>query len=1018
MHPAYTRNPVHVFWSIIIRPILEILQPKTILEIGTSKGDTTRELLKFCAETDAMLHGIDTKKSPEMEELQTLHPDSFTFHQDLSLNVLGNIPPCDAILIDGDHNWYTVYHELMAIQRLAEATGTFPLVFIHNTEWPYGRRDKYSDPARIPEQFRQPYARGGFSLDDGMPKENTGFRHRSFHALHENGERNGVRTAVDDFLKQTSIALTYYNVPGFFGLGVLVPDVLIRDNEPLRKFLTQLQPNPVQETYMRQLERDRTRELTDYEQLSNAHLELQKKIVVHQQQIQKELKQARIQTVKTEEKFSTLREQFTVVKNKNEEQFSALKKKHEETMAAQKEEAAIQNRHRQMQLEQQQQMQQDLKQARIRIIKAENDLQRVYATKSWRWTAWLRKIAPRTNAGRKSAVAYAFFGKLKGAWLKMGMPFPRLTRYIRHELCGGFWPARENAAAKKSNNTAYESQLFSPGTHVPIRQREASVQRAKNIPHAPLINVIVNSERFDEILLRRALNSITEQTYAPWNVIVTAGPTDRRAIEIIVDDFNQHYPQRFRLMSSEENGKDMRNDAVRTCAGLYVCFLRSTDTLQPDALELMMSAGMDAAQWPDLIYGDHDELPDVKSTEYVPYFKPEWSPELLLSYNYIGTTFLMKREVLLSMLNPASFRGASYAYDLLLRLQSIDPTVVRTPHIVYHHHRPLRPAIEDINEERHALQAELIRRKLPHKVQHPFASSQSGKIFFRIRYEWPQHDEPKVAIIIPTKDKVDMLDQCLKAIGQYTSYPRYELIIIDSNSQEQATKDYLAKLPHTVLRIETDPFNFSYINNRAVEKTDAELILLLNDDALPHNHGWLHEMVSVMTLDKQIGVVGAKLLYPPGQPYAVQSMGMVVGRHWASLIKFRTRDELGYGAYNHVMRNCAAIGGACLLTRRELFVREGGLDEEALGVDFSDVDYCLRLMQKGYRTVVTPHAEVLHHESFTRGNNDGKGASVDEREYKAFERKWGHMFGRDPYYHPRFSLRLHDEAFTVKPETR
>lgn len=1012
---------MHVFWSIIIRPVLEILQPKTILEIGTSKGETTRELLKFCAETGAVLHGIDTEKNLEMEELRNQYPNSFKFHQDLSLNVLGNIPLCDVILIDGDHNWYTVYHELMVIQRLAETTGKFPLIFLHDTEWPYGYRDQYADPARIPEQFRQPYAHGGFSLENGLPKENKGFRHRSFHALHENGARNGVRTAIDDFMKQTPIALTYYNVPGFFGLGIIVPDVLILHNEPLRQFLTQLQPNSLQETHIRQLERDRNRQLTHCEELSIFHFELQKKIVGHQQQIQKELKQARIQTVKTEEKFLALKEQFTT-----------LKKRHEEMTAAQEEERGAHGRHSQMQLEQQQRTQQDLKQERIRIIKtekdleqarkrliqAENDLQRVYATRSWRWTVWLRKIGPRPKTSRKSDAAYSFFNSLKGAWLKMGMPFPRLTRFIRHRLCGGFWPARENATVKKNNNAAYESLIFSPGTHVSVQQREASIQRVKHIPYAPLTNVIVDGEKFDEILLRRALNSITEQTYDSWNVIVTAGPSDKQAIEIILADFNQHYPQKFQLMSAEENGKDMRNHAIRTCTGLYVCFLRSTDTLQPDALELMISAGMDAAQWPDLIYGDHDELPDVKSTEYVPYCTPEWSPELLLSYNYIGTTFLVKRETLLPILNPVPFRGASYAYDLLLRLHSVDPTAVRTPHVVYHHHRPLRPAIEDINEERHALQAEIIRRKLPHTVQHPSISSQSGKTFFRIRYEWPQRDEPKVAIIIPTKDKVDMLDQCLKAIKQYTSYPRYELIIIDSNSQEQSTKDYLAKLPHTVLRIETDPFNFSYINNRAVEKTDAEFILLLNDDALPHNHGWLHEMIGVMTLDKQIGVVGAKLLYPQGQPYAVQSMGMVVGRHWASLIKFRTNTELGYGAYNQVMRNCAAIGGACLLTRRELFVREGGLDEEALGVDFSDVDYCLRLMQKGYRTVVTPHAEILHHESFTRGNNDGKGASVDEREYKAFERKWGHMFGRDPYYHPRFSLRLQDEAFTVKPEAR
>ncbi len=213
---------MHVFWETVIVPVLNILKPRTIVEIGADEGLNTREILAYCRQTGAFAHVIDPHPQFDPGELDAWPGDVLCFHKELSLNCLPLIEKMDVVLIDGDHNWYTVFNELQLIEKHTRSRQSgFPLVFLHDIAWPYGRRDLYYNPENIPAQALNPYARKGLDpLGSGL-KEQGGFNSHLFHAIHENTPKNGVLTAVEDFMQATGLDLDLVKIPAFHGLGIL-----------------------------------------------------------------------------------------------------------------------------------------------------------------------------------------------------------------------------------------------------------------------------------------------------------------------------------------------------------------------------------------------------------------------------------------------------------------------------------------------------------------------------------------------------------------------------------------------------------------------------------------------------------------------------------------------------------------------------------------------------------------------------------------------------------------------------
>ena len=423
---------------------------------------------------------------------------------------------------------------------------------------------------------------------------------------------------------------------------------------------------------------------------------------------------------------------------------------------------------------------------------------------------------------------------------------------------------------------------------------------------------------------------------SPWwptmSVIIVAGPGQKRSLLSIE---RQVYSRRQVCTAST------LSSALALATGDFVVFLRTGDELSPDAL--WRYAERAAKGVDDIVYADEDCV-DGEGRHHKPFFKPDWSPELLLSFNYIGNAFAARRSLV-------AFQ-ATDRFDLLLQMTETTTRIGHLPHVLYHSHHA---SAEFAN--RHAIEAAVQRRgRLARVVAEP-----EGR--FRVKYAI--EGRPRVAIIVPTRDRIELLRTTIESIDGRSTYREFEIIVIDNGSREPASLEYLSSLQsrHRVL-CDPSPFNWSSLNNRAALQTNAPLLLFLNNDVEVIAADWLEALIE-HAQHPEVGAVGAKLLYPDGK---IQHAGVVMGIGGLASHAFRTRLDDGgeYHGLSSVVREYSAVTGACLMTRREVFEAAGGFDEE-LGIAYNDVDFCLRLGARGLRTVYTPYAKLFHYESATRG---------------------------------------------------
>ena len=447
------------------------------------------------------------------------------------------------------------------------------------------------------------------------------------------------------------------------------------------------------------------------------------------------------------------------------------------------------------------------------------------------------------------------------------------------------------------------------------------------------------------------------------------------------------------------------NAALELATGDYVVFLDHDDELAPHALARLAE---ELRAWPetDFVYSDH-EVVDEEGRRLQSVFKPQWSPELLLSYMYVGHLKTCRTELARSLGGfREGFHGAA-DYDFLLRLAERTDAIRHVPEILY----SWRAAVNSMARKsdtkpqafesgRKAVEEALARRQIPATVEWPVWAQRARLGVYRTRFA-PHAVAPRVAILIPTRDRVDLLRDCVTSIEERTSYPNYEVVILDNDSREPETRAYLESRPHRVLPVPGD-FNFSRIVNAGVEAVDAELVVLLNNDTVVVTSDWLDELVGTLRLDG-VGVAGAKLLYPDGR---IQHAGVTMGVHGLTAHAFDGCLDrfapLEPGYFAHVPRNVSAVTAACLITRRETYLELGGFDEAELGVAWNDTDFCLRAGQAGWRVVMNPLAELIHVGSASRGD------SKNDREVGVMFSRWADVIERDPFYNPNLS-RLHTD---------
>lgn len=458
---------------------------------------------------------------------------------------------------------------------------------------------------------------------------------------------------------------------------------------------------------------------------------------------------------------------------------------------------------------------------------------------------------------------------------------------------------------------------------------------------------------------------------------------------------------RFRRIEMMDSGVDALNRLAETAAGDYVVGLDSPDLLDSSALFWLAHV---VHQQPDgwVLFADEDCI-DPEGTRTAPAFRPDFNYELFLSHNMLGRLVAFRRDMFLQMGGFDAEAGVDAGYDLAMRVWETEGAAAFT-HVarVLNHvrgggaHR-VSPAVLQRHFERLGVEAGI-------------SEAPEAPEYNRVRRHLVE--QPLVSIIIPTRDRVELLRACVESILAKTTYPFYEIIIIDNGSTETATLDYFRSLTHSHIRILRDaqPFNFSALNNGAVMHARGEFVCLMNNDIEIATPDWLEEMLSFAQVP-DVGCVGARLWYPDG---TLQHGGILVGYLGTAaghLHKFIRRGDPGYGARAVVHQSLSAVTAAVLLVRKAIYEQVGGLDP-ALAVAFNDVDFCLRVREAGYRNVYTPYAEMIHYESATRGADSTPAQRQREKtEIEWLQKRHGAILRHDPAYSFNLSTSSEDVSF-------
>ena len=541
-------------------------------------------------------------------------------------------------------------------------------------------------------------------------------------------------------------------------------------------------------------------------------------------------------------------------------------------------------------------------------------------------------------------------------------------------------------------------------------QREAVFDRAVRFSIAvPLYNT---PEKF----LRAMIRSVQEQTYGDWELCLADGSDDSHAFvgEVCRAFAAQDGRILYRKLEKNLGISGNTNACLDMASGDYIALLDHDDVLHPAALYEVMRTICEKNA--DFIYTDENTFHHTPRDAVSPHFKPDYAPDTLRSFNYICHFTVFSKDLLGRI--GEGFRpefDGSQDYDIVLRLTEQAARIVHIPKILYYwraHSNSVAKKVSTkpyvIEASKRALREHLQRVGLRGTVEDSFVSST-----YRIRYEID--GKPLVSILIPNKDHLADLEKCVHSIIGKSTYPNWEIIIIENNSTETATFDYYKKLAAEDTRIRVvfwdGEFNYSAINNFGAQLARGEQILLLNNDTEVITPDWIEQML-MFSQRTDVGAVSAMLYYPDD---TVQHAGVIVGLGGVAghSHKHMPRGDKGYFGRASIAQELSAVTAACCMIRKEVWEQVGGLDP-AFKVAFNDVDLCMRIRQAGYRVIWTPYAELYHYESKSRGYEDTPEKQKRfQGEVLRFQTRWAkELAAGDPCYNPNLTLRRED--FSLK----
>lgn len=546
------------------------------------------------------------------------------------------------------------------------------------------------------------------------------------------------------------------------------------------------------------------------------------------------------------------------------------------------------------------------------------------------------------------------------------------------------------------------SQKKNPPKEPSGKELEDMRIQCASFEYRPKISIIVPVLNTREEWLRSSIESVLHQIYDNWELCIADDGSDQPHIKETLDCYQQKDARiKVKYLNENKGVSGASNEALAMASGEFIGFLDHDDQLLPNALyEVVLTLNRNASA--DFIYSDEILISERGKPVYA-YFRPDFSLDYMLSHCYIVHFVVIRASILKKIGGFNSDFTVSQDYDLLLRVLSQTRNVLHIPKILYRW-RQYESSTGHLLKERvmessrRALQDFADREGIKGVVY-----STKNFNFFRLKRDILDH--PKISIIIPTKDRIDLLRRCIESIQNRSSYDNYEIILVDNMSQEEETAAYLDGLGKSYRIIKfNEKFNYSKLNNYAAEFACGEHLLFLNNDIEVLNSDWLEAMLEQSQRD-EIGCVGAKLLYPDRK---IQHVGVVVG--WGGraehIYKWLHSNDIGYMGHFVSIRNYSAVTAACMMLRKSIFNEVGGFDER-FEIGFGDVDLCLRVRELGYENLFTPYAKLLHYESATRGRSFSFDPHPNDT--KRFIERWQeYIKGGDPYYNPNLPLDSYD----------
>lgn len=555
-----------------------------------------------------------------------------------------------------------------------------------------------------------------------------------------------------------------------------------------------------------------------------------------------------------------------------------------------------------------------------------------------------------------------------------------------------------------SNEDAYQQYILEcePNSAELSEQPEKS----KMLGIQPLISIIVPVYNTNRQMLIDMIESVRSQTYEKWELCLADGHSQKDHVVEILKKYEAK-DKRIKVTLLQENFGIVGNSnaALNLAHGEYIALLDHDDILPKWAL-FSIAQAINDHQEPDILYSDEDKITFDGKERFYPHFKPEWSPDLLCSYNYITHLFVAKRNLVIRAGNFLPGYDGSQDYDLILRTTALADKIVHIPQILYHWRSHSESTAQSQGNKSYTFDAGV--KALGAHMQR---LGREGEVTYNLKYgfyhiNYKLASTPLVSIIIPNYEHLNDLRRCMDSIFNLTSYQNYEIVIVENNSKTDEIFAYYLELreKHGVrIVIWEREFNYSAINNYAARSAKGEVLLFLNNDTEVISPDWIEQMLQY-TQREDVGAVGAKLYY---EDDTIQHGGVILGFLGIAGHSFSrlSKEDPGYMGRAMVAQNVSAVTAACLMMKRKLFEDLGGFDE-SLEVAFNDIDLCIRIRQAGKLIVYNPYAELYHLESISRGFEDTQEKQarfLSEIDY--FNSKWKkELLTGDPYYNPHLDL--------------